>query len=113
MREFKTKIFENKPVKCAITKNILTWEACHIDHKAPMTFSVIVKTFLKAKNIEVTDVDLSYENSIWRFSDKEFEREFIEYHNKLALLRVISPEENQKTSSKARLKPTKNDFFLS
>ena len=113
LHEFKTKIFKNKPVRFAVTKNILTWETCQIDHKAPMTFSVIVKTFIKAKNIEVTDVDLSYENSIWKFLNKEFEREFIEYHNKLALLRVISTEENQKISSKARLKPTKSDFSIS
>ena len=59
LHEFKTKIFKNKPVRFAVTKNILTWETCQIDHKAPMTFSVIVKTFIKAKNIEVTDVELS------------------------------------------------------
>jgi hypothetical protein len=77
-----------------------------------MTFSVIVKTFLKSKSIEVADIDLSYEGSIWHFSDKQFESEFVECHNKVALLRIISSEENQKLASKARIKPTKNDFKL-
>jgi len=113
LRDFKMKIFQNKPVKCAVTKTVLTWENCQVDHKAPMTFSVIVKTFLKSKNIEVIDIDLSYEGSIWQFSDKQFEQEFVDYHNKVALLRVISSQENQKLASKARLKPTKNDFSVS
>lgn len=112
LRDFKKKIFENKPVKCAVTKNVLTWENSQVDHKAPMTFSVIVKTFLKSQNIEVMDIDLSYEGSIWQFSDKQFEQAFVEYHNKVALLRIISSEENQKLASKARLKPTKNDFSV-
>lgn len=113
LRNFKIEMFKNKPVKCAITKNTLKWENCQVDHKAPLTFSVIVKTFLKSKNIEVADIDLSYEGSIWQFSDKQFEGEFVEYHNKVALLRIISSEENQKLASKARIKPTKNDFTLS
>ncbi|MCF7988729.1 MAG: DCL family protein [Methylovulum sp.] len=112
LRNFKIEMFKNKPVKCAITKNILDWENCQVDHKAPMTFSVIVKTFLKSNNIEVSDIDLSYEGSIWHFSDKQFETEFVEYHNKVALLRIISSEENQKLASKARIKPTKNDFTV-
>lgn len=112
LRNFKIEIFRNKPVKCAITKNTLDWENCQVDHKAPMTFSVIVKTFLKSNNIEASDIDLSYEGSIWHFSDKQFETEFVEYHNKVALLRIISSEENQKLASKARIKPTKNDFTV-
>lgn len=112
LRDFKKKIFENKPVRCAVTKNVLTWENCQVDHKAPMTFSVIVKTFLKSHNIEIMDIGLSYEGSIWQFTDKNFEQAFVEYHNKVALLRVISSKENQKLASKARLKPTKNDFSV-
>lgn len=112
LRNFKIKLFKNKPVKCAVTKSVLTWEDSQVDHKSPMTFSVIVKTFLKSRDIEVADVNLSYESGIWRFSDKIFEQEFVEYHNKVALLRIISSKENQKLASKARLKPTKNDFTI-
>jgi len=112
LRNFKIQMFRNKPVKCAITKKILDWENCHIDHKSPLTFSVIVKTFLTSKNINISDIDLSYENSLWQFSDKQFKSEFVEYHNKVALLRVLSSEENEKRSSMGRIKPTKNDFMI-
>ena len=81
LRNFKTEMFKNRPVKCAITKNTLEWENCQVDHKAPLTFSVIVQTFLKSKNIEVINIELSYECSIWQFADKQFENDFVDYHN--------------------------------
>jgi len=112
LHKFKEQLFENKPVKCAVTKKTLEWENSHIDHKAPMTFSVIVKTFINSNAINIADIELEYEHSLWGFSDKDFERKFIDYHNKLALLRIISSEENLKISSNARLKPTKNDYNI-
>lgn len=112
LHKFKEQLFENKPVKCAITKKTVGWENSHIDHKAPMTFSVIVKTFINSNAINIANIELEYEDSLWSFSDKDFERKFIDYHNKVALLRIISSEENLKISSNARLKPTKNDHVI-
>lgn len=112
LHKFKEQLFKNKPVKCAITKKTLEWENSHIDHKAPMTLSVIVKTFINSNAINITDIELEYKDSLWRFSDKDLENKFIDYHDQLALLRIISSEENLKISSAARLKPTKNDHNI-
>jgi hypothetical protein len=65
-------------------------------------------TTLKSKNIEVADIYLSYDGHIWHFSDKQFESEFVGYHDKAAFLRIISSEEKSKTcfesSNKVNLK---------
>jgi hypothetical protein len=112
LRNFKIEMFKKRPVKCAITKKNVEWENCHVDHKSPMTFSVIVKTFLKSFNIEISNIDFSYEDSFWHFNNLDFKNKFIEYHNKVALLRIISSEENLKLAAKARIKPSKNDYIL-
>lgn len=109
---FKEEIFKNKPVKCPISKQFLTWENCHIDHKSPMTFSVIVKTFIESRKVDIYEIELKYENYLWQFENEETNNEFLEYHNNLAILRAISVEENLKLSSKARLTLGKNDHKL-
>lgn len=112
LHDFKRNIFECRPVKCSISKEEVEWEGCHIDHKSPMTFSVIVKTFQKSSNINVDDIEFKYENSVWRFGDDALESKFIAYHNSLAVLRIISAAENMKLAAKARIKPSKNDYLL-
>ena len=53
LHKFKEKVFANKPVKCAISNIEVDWDTCQIDHKPPLTFSVIVRSFIDARKIEV------------------------------------------------------------
>ena len=109
---FKEEVFKNKPVKCSISKKSVDWSGCHIDHKSPMTFSVIVKTFIESRKIDIYETELKYEDYLWQFADEDVEKDFSSYHGNLAILRIISAEENLKLSSKGRLKLGKNDHKL-
>lgn len=112
LREFKEQRFETRPVRCAITNQIVDWEGCQIDHKAPLTFSVIVKSFIAANKIDVSSVDYIGEITIETFSDKILAEKFREFHKEMSVLRVISTKQNQKLSGRARIKPTRNDHIL-
>ena len=110
LRTYKMEVFRNRPVKCLISNKELEWEECHIDHKSPMTFSVIVRTFLKSNDIDVDNIEYSHEGTVYHFQDDNLSDKFRKYHNSVAILRTISKVENMKLASKARIKPTKNDF---
>jgi len=112
VNDFKRKIFKEENVKCAITGKYLKFEECHIDHKPPMTFSVIVQTFVKANNIEIYDEEIGYIDQIWQFKNIDTKNKFINYHNNLAVLRIISVEENLKGSKNGRIKPTNKDYKI-
>jgi len=112
INEFKRNIFKQEKPKCAITSKDLTFQECHIDHKPPMTFSVIVQTFIKANNIKIYDEEIDYINQIWQFNNNKIKSKFINYHNDLAILRIISSKENLKGSKNGRIKPTKNDHNI-
>jgi hypothetical protein len=38
--------------------------------------------------------------------------DFISFHNSVAVLRVISKDENSKLASRARIKPTRKDYQI-
>jgi len=112
LREFKKSIFKNRPVKCAITNNIVEWEECQIDHKSPLTFSVIVKSFIVANNIDISIVEYVSEYTIENFKDKDLANKFDSFHKDMAVLRILATKENNKLASSARIKPTKKDSQL-
>jgi hypothetical protein len=112
LRRFKKQQFKNRPVKCALTNEIVEWEECQIDHKAPLTFSVIVKSFIVANKIDISSVEYFYENSMERFVDKNIAEKFDAFHKEMAVLRVLSTKQNRKLSSGARIKPTQKDGTL-
>ena len=92
---FKEKFFaQQHSAKCQITGETITKQTAHVDHAPPWTFDQIVMAFINEKHIDVDMVkingiqqDCMLENSI---TDKQLERQFIEYHNQRANLRVIS-----------------------
>lgn len=113
LRSFKMQHFRNKPVKCAVTNEIVEWEECQIDHKAPLTFSVIVKSFIVANNIILEDVEYNFDNLVVRFASEELANKFCEFHSKMAVLRILSTGSNSRLSASARITPTKKDSVLS
>lgn len=112
LREFKKQQFKNRPVKCAITNKIVEWEDCQIDHKAPLTFSVIVKSFIIANKIDIRTVEYVSELTKEQFADQELADKFDAFHKEMAVLRVLATKQNRKLSGGARIKPTKKDGTL-
>jgi hypothetical protein len=112
LREFKIQRFKNKPVKCALTNEIVEWEGCQIDHKSPLTFSVIVKSFIVANKIDVSSIEYLCDVAKEQFADKELADKFDAFHKDMAVLRVLSIKANSKLSASARIKPTKKDGIL-
>lgn len=112
IRKFKIQKFENRPVRCVISGEIVEWEECQVDHKSPLTFSVIVKSFIVANNLNISTIEYTYNNSREKFCDDSIAEKFYEFHKKMAVLRIVSTKENQKLSGSARVKPTQKDGVL-
>ena len=112
IRKFKIEQFKNRPVRCVISGEIVEWEECQVDHKSPLTFSVIVKSFIVANNLDISKIEYTYSNSREIFVDEAITEKFYEFHKKMAVLRIISTKENRKLSGSARVKPTKKDSIL-
>lgn len=113
LREYKKDKFKNRPVRCAITNEIVEWEECQIDHKFPLTFSVIVKSFIVANKINVKNIEYTFEHYLDEFSDKALANKFCDFHNGMAVLRILSIKCNNKLAANARITPTKKDKALS
>lgn len=113
LREFKKARFANRPVKCAISGKIVEWEECQIDHKAPLTFSVIVKSFIVSHQLDIDSVEYTYQNSSEFFLSQDLSEKFATFHKGMAVLRIVATEENLKLSSKARILPTSKDWKIS
>lgn len=112
LHRYKEQQFAQRPVKCAITKRVVEWDECEIDHKAPLTFSVIVKSFVVANSIDVSSVEYSFDNFVDEFADPELARKFDDFHRQMAILRVVASEENRKLASSARVTPSQKDGLL-
>lgn len=112
LREFKIQQFKNRPVRCAITNNIVEWEECQVDHKSPLTFSVIVKSFIISHNVEIQKVEYGYQNSREFFIDPHIAEQFYKFHKQMAVLRILSTQENIKRSGSARITPGKKDGVI-
>lgn len=112
LREFKKDIFKNRPVRCAITNEIVEWEDCQIDHKAPLTFSVIVKSFIISNNIDISSVKYVTDISKEKFSNTDLAERFVRFHSAMAVLRILSTIQNAKLSGAARIKPSAKDGTL-
>jgi len=112
LHKFKEKVFANKPVKCAISNVEVDWDTCQIDHKPPLTFSVIVRSFIESRKIDDFMNHISYVGNIWTFIDNNMEMQFVDFHKRMAVLRTLSTKHNIKIASTGRIKPTKSDYKL-
>lgn len=116
--QYKKKFFEKYAnedwmIKCQATGKFLTFSQAHIDHREPLTFSVIVHFFIESLEIN-TDL-IKYETSQeygMRFSDKRLILKFKSYHKEHARLRVVDSRVNLGKSHLARIKTSKADGTL-
>ena len=101
---------EDGRVKCAITRELITFEDAHVDHRQPMTFEVLVVTFLEGRGLSFDDVALT-ESEDDQFSadllDKELAKEFRLYHQHIAKIDIVKKCENLAASAKHRVRNTR------
>lgn len=112
LREYKKAVFKSRPVRCALTSEVIEWEDCQIDHKAPLTFSVIVKSFIVATKQDLNAIQYTFDRFVNEFADDQLVNQFREFHEQMAVLRVLSKNSNRRLSSSARITPTKKDTAL-
>jgi len=102
-------------VTCEITGDEITWDECHVDHKPPLTFQVIVETFLKAHAIEPTLAMITSPcdaQATTRFVDNAIADMFVDYHTRVARLRVLKSGANLGLAARNRICPPRNPIRL-
>jgi len=78
-----------------------------MDHRPPMTFEVIVTTFLVSKGLSLDDVPLTtgQDNQVSpEVTDNKLDEEFRAYHAKVAQLDFVKDTVNLAEASRHRLK---------
>jgi hypothetical protein len=102
-------------VTCAETAKLMAPEQAHMDHRAPMTFEVLVTTFLEGRGLGVQDVPLTSgedEQVSPEITDSELSEAFRRYHANLALLDLVENKINLAQSARHRMKPTRIKLML-
>ncbi len=118
LRSMKGKYFEEHGDKecrviCPITKEKITFEEAHVDHREPFTFSVIVYSFIKANNINLDRVDYLTEGKYGNeFKDNVLTEKFRTWHREIAKLRIVKAKTNLAKAHLGRIKSTKADKTL-
>lgn len=93
-------------VPCDISSERISWNESHLDHKKPMTFQVIVRTFVSASKIKIAKEMLSMTKDAQfttEFVDRDIKAKFKEYHHDVADLRIIKARNNLSLGSSERI----------
>ncbi|HBL12139.1 MAG TPA: DUF3223 domain-containing protein [Cyanobacteria bacterium UBA11162] len=107
---------ENGKVECDITGERVAIYESHLDHKKPLTFQVLVKTFIEANSIEIKTEMLSMSQDAQfqtTFVDLEIKEKFRRYHHKMAQLRIIKAEHNLSLGGSERITKSRNPVMIS
>ncbi len=102
-------------VECDITGDKVTIYESHLDHKKPLTFQVLVNTFIGANDIEIKpemlliDQDAQFQTTI---IDLQLKDKFRRYHHKMAQLRVIKAEQNLSLGGSERILKIRNPVLI-
>ena len=102
-------------VECDITGDKVARKESHLDHEKPLTFEVIVKTFIGANDIEIKpEMLLMSQDAQFQTTmiDQELKDKFRRYHYKMAKLRVIKAELNLSLSGSERIRNSRNPVLI-
>jgi hypothetical protein len=94
-------------VSCGLTGERIAPEEGHIDHKQPMTFEVIVSTFLQGQGLAFADVPITNgrdEQVTPELTNAALSEEFRRYHAGLATLDFVKAGANLAQSAKHRVR---------
>jgi hypothetical protein len=103
-------------VKCDMTGERVTISEAHLDHKKPMTFEVLVRTFVAANRIEISHDMLSEpqdQQFATTFVDPSIAEQFRSYHKRTADLRIIKARENLRLAGAERITRAKRPVSFS
>ena len=86
-------------IRCPLTQAEMDWDACEADHEQPNTFEVICTAFIFAHALNWDTFPLlDCDNQITDLSGT-WKTKFIEYHHKIAKIRLISSTQNRKQAA--------------
>lgn len=94
-------------VACAVTGERIKRDQAHMDHRPPMTFEVIVTTFLGARGMSLDDVPLTSgqdDQVSPEVTDEQLREAFRAYHAAVARLDFVQDTINLAQASRNRLK---------
>jgi Arc/MetJ family transcription regulator len=97
-------------IACAVTGVRIRPDEGHMDHRPPLTFEVIVTTFLEGRGLSLEDVPLTDgrdEQVSPELTDDALAEAFRQYHGNLARLDFVKDTVNLAQSSHQRLKPSR------
>lgn len=98
----------NGLLSCAVTKAKLHSDEGHMDHRPPMTFEVIVTTFLGGRGLSYDNVVITsgQDNQVTpRIADDVMAETFRQYHQRVAVLDFVGKAVNLAQSAKSRIRP--------
>lgn len=101
-------------VVCEATGRSITIDDSHLDHMAPLTFEVLVYTFLKLKDLTTDSIDIENEDEgigVW-LRDRDLAREWRDYHARAAVARPVAKEYNLSSARANKLKPPVNKIEI-
>lgn len=97
-------------VTCAETGESIFPHQAHMDHRAPMTFEVLVTTFLAARGLSIEDVPVAADGDDQvtpEINDPQLRQAFRDFHRKVALLDLVKDKTNLAMSGSQRIKPSR------
>lgn len=100
---FRLREFSRGVVRCSVSGRELDVSDCHIDHKFPLTFRVLVENWLVSAsiNIDAVKIDDSTDNRIGRIMTDARQREsWSDFHRNRAVLRPLDRIENLRLGSR-------------
>lgn len=94
-------------VTCAVTGERIGRDESHMDHRPPMTFEVIVTTFLEGRGMSLEEVPISRgrdEQVSPEVTDAGLIEAFRSYHTRVAKLDIVRTSVNLSQSARHRIK---------
>lgn len=105
---------KNGKVECDITGEKIAFNESHIDHKKPLTFQVLVNTFIAANDIQIIPEMFSHQDAQFQttFTDPDLKGKFVRYHHKVAQLRIIKAKLNLSLGGSERILKSRNPAII-
>lgn len=102
-------------VECDVTGERVALYESHLDHKKPLTFEVLVRTFIGANSLEPSKdmLVISQDGQVQtQFSDLGLQQKFREYHHRMAQLRIIKADRNLSLGGSERILKSRHPVII-
>ena len=117
IRLVKQRYFDENSIKgqvnCQETGQLSNWAELVVDHRQPMTFSIILDRFKEVERVDLEYIEYtSNDQNHIVFTDESLSENFRAYHKSKATLRVVRKECNSERASLGRIKNTSKDLKI-